>query len=188
MSKSQNITDMNFLITQIKKDLEKEFQRKMKKRESSARNINRIIDRNASFGDRIADKVAQVGGSWMFIISFCFFLMLWMIANSIFLAQNAFDPYPYILLNLCLSTVAALQAPIIMMSQNRQARKDRLEAEEDFQTNTRSEVQIQEVIAKLDLFMEMYIKFSLETKDVQLENISARLEELHEKLQKHIGQ
>lgn len=185
MEQKKNLNDMNFLISQIKKDLEKEFQRKMKRRQIFARNINKIVDKNISFGDRIADKVAAVGGSWTFIISFFVFLIIWMVINSFLLSRKSFDPYPYILLNLCLSCLAALQAPVIMMSQNRQAKKDRLEAEEDFQTNTRSEVQIQEIIAKLDLFLELYIKLSFENREERLQTIQSKIDEIHKHLVNH---
>jgi uncharacterized membrane protein len=182
MEAEKNLMDMNFLIAQIKKDLEKEFKQKMQRRESTARNINKLVDRDITYGERIADKVALIGGSWRFIIGFLFFLIVWMIINTFILAANAYDPYPYILLNLCLSCVAAIQAPIIMMSQNRQAKKDRLESEEDFRTNTRSEVQIQEIVAKLDLFMDLFIKINFEQKEDQFKKIHKMLEEIHEHL------
>lgn len=184
MEAEKNFMDMNFLIAQIKKDLEKEFSRKMQRRESTARNINKIIDKDVTIGEKVADKVALIGGSWRFIISFGVFLVIWMFFNTFILAANAYDPYPYILLNLCLSCLAAIQAPIIMMSQNRQAKKDRLEAEEDFRTNTRSEVQIQEIIAKLDLFMDLFIKINFEQKEDQYKRIQNMLEDIHQHLHK----
>ncbi|MGE5363654.1 MAG: DUF1003 domain-containing protein [Bacteroidota bacterium] len=187
MERRSNVNDTNFLLSQIKKDLEKEFRRKMIRRETSARNINRILDRNISIGERIADQVARVGGSWSFIIGFLIFLVLWMLINVIMLKQNPFDPYPFILLNLCLSCIAALQAPVIMMSQNRQAKKDRLEAEEDFQTNTRSEVQIQEIMAKLDLFMDLYIKDNFSNKEEHFHTIIKKLTEIQETLDQKPG-
>lgn len=178
MERNTNVNDTNFLLSQIKKDLEKEFRRKMIRRESSARNINKILDRNISLGERIADQVARIGGSWSFIIGFLVFLIAWMVINTVVLLDRSFDPYPFILLNLCLSCVAALQAPIIMMSQNRQAKKDRLEAEEDFQTNTRSEVQIQEIMAKLDLFMDLYIRDNFSNKEEHYHTIISKLNEI----------
>jgi CRP/FNR family cyclic AMP-dependent transcriptional regulator len=121
----------------------------------AARNINVEMDENATIGQRIADKVAEFGGSWTFIIIYVTFLVLWMAANTFALAfyghgENGaqFDPYPYILLNLMLSMTAALQAPIIMMSQNRAATKDRLAAEQDFKVNLKSELMLEELIRK----------------------------------------
>ena len=174
--------DINFLVAQIKKEIENGFQRKMQKRETTAININKLLDKNISFGERAADKVAKIGGSWGFIIYFFFFLLIWMIVNSIILLNKSFDPYPFILLNLCLSCLASIQAPIILMSQNRQAKKDRLEAEEDFKTNTRSEVQIQEIIAKLDLFMDMFVKINFESHANQMKKINIMLEDIHNHL------
>jgi len=121
----------------------------------AARNINVEMEENATVGQRIADKVASFGGSWTFIIIYVSFLVAWMAANTFALAyyghgENGaqFDPYPYILLNLMLSMTAALQAPIIMMSQNRAATKDRLAAEQDFKVNLKSELMLEELIRK----------------------------------------
>ncbi|PZQ62918.1 MAG: hypothetical protein DI544_01625 [Sphingomonas taxi] len=109
-------------------------------------------DARADFGDRLADKVAAVGGSWGFIIGFSIVLIGWMLLNSDVLAHFglAFDPYPYIFLNLMLSTLAAIQAPVIMMSQNRQSAKDRLAASLDYETNLRAELEILRLHEKLD--------------------------------------
>lgn len=121
----------------------------------AARNINVEMDENATIGQRIADKVASFGGSWTFIMIYVGFLVLWIAANTFVLfyyghGENGaqFDPYPYILLNLMLSMTAALQAPIIMMSQNRAATKDRLAAEQDFKVNLKSELMLEELIRK----------------------------------------
>jgi len=112
-------------------------------------------DARTSFGDRLADQVAAVGGSWAFIIAFTVVLLGWMLLNSDVLAHfgAAFDPYPYIFLNLMLSTLAAVQAPVIMMSQNRQASKDRLAASLDYETNLRAELDILRLHHKLDLLV-----------------------------------
>lgn len=106
----------------------------------------------ATFGDRLADRVAAVGGSWGFIIAFGLVLFAWMALNSEILGPLgiAFDPYPYIFLNLMLSTLAAIQAPVIMMSQNRQAAKDRLTATLDYQVNLRTELEILRIQEKID--------------------------------------
>lgn len=109
--------------------------------------------KNLSFGDRAADGFAKFVGSWIFICSFCIILAAWITANIILLSR-AFDPYPFILLNLVLSCVAALQAPLIMMSQNRQEDKDRLRAENDYKVNLKSEIIMQDMHAKLDYIIE----------------------------------
>ena len=98
---------------------------------------------------KLADKVAQVGGSWGFILSFVVFLLLW-VAGNVALATRAFDPYPFIFLNLMLSMIAALQAPIIMMSQNRQAERDRADAAHDYEVNLKAEIEIMALHEKLD--------------------------------------
>ena len=102
-----------------------------------------------TFGQRAADKIAKFAGSWAFIFSFSALLMLWMVGNVI-LAKRAFDPYPFILLNLVLSCVAALQAPLIMMSQNRQEEKDRRRAENDYKVNLKTEIMIEDIHGKMN--------------------------------------
>ncbi|MFT3975346.1 MAG: DUF1003 domain-containing protein [Amaricoccus sp.] len=126
--------------------------RKIDRQEPISQDANRVIAAQASLGDRLADKVASVGGSWGFIASFSVILLGWMVLNSDVLGRwgIAFDPYPYIFLNLMLSTLAAIQAPVIMMSQNRQADKDRLAAQLDYQVNLRTEIEILRIQAKLD--------------------------------------
>jgi CRP/FNR family transcriptional regulator, cyclic AMP receptor protein len=114
------------------------------------KNINEVIDEQMTFGEKVADLVARFGGSWIFIISFCGFLLLWMAVNTVYFVSSAPDPFPYIFLNLILSCIAALQAPVIMMSQNRQAIKDRLQADQDFQINIKAEFAIQQIHRKLD--------------------------------------
>ena len=114
------------------------------------RNVNEIADEKMSFGEKIADLVARFGGSWTFIIAFGVFLGLWMAVNTVWLLTAPPDPFPYIFLNLILSCLAALQAPVIMMSQNRQASKDRLQADQDYQVNIKAEFAIQQLHRKLD--------------------------------------
>ncbi|WP_026838162.1 DUF1003 domain-containing protein [Gillisia sp. JM1] len=113
---------------------------------------NLLSDNNtkSSYGQRLADKVATFGGSWRFIMIFGFFILVWMIINIIFLATKAFDPYPFILLNLILSCLAALQAPVIMMSQNRQEEKDRERAKQDYMINLKAELEIRTLHEKID--------------------------------------
>jgi uncharacterized membrane protein len=113
------------------------------------RNPNEVIDREATFGERIADAVAGFGGSWTFIITFLVVLLTYTTVN-VYLDRKAWDPYPFILLNLFLSMLAALQAPVIMMSQNRQDTRDRLRSELDFDVNRRSEIEIQGLANKLN--------------------------------------
>ncbi len=117
-----------------------------------SRNTNVEFSDQLTFGQRLADRVASFGGSWRFIVLFGALLISWVVINSVFLAQHheAFDPYPYILLNLFLSMLAALQAPVIMMSQNRQAAKDRLEAAHDYEVNLKAELEILGLHEKLD--------------------------------------
>lgn len=113
-------------------------------------------DRNVAYqskqsvGERIADGIARVGGSWAFIIGFLVFLVLWTVVNTIVLSREAFDPYPFIFLNLVLSMLAALQAPIIMMSQNRQAARDRFEASKDYEVNLKAEIELMALHHKID--------------------------------------
>src|ERR1700736_7018562 len=118
-------------------------------RSRSARNPNDVIEEQASFGNRIADTVARFGGSWSFILS-CLGILTVYVCVNVTLARSAWDPYPFILLNLFLSMLAAIQAPIIMMSQNRQDTKDRLRGELDFEVNRRAESEIQGLARKLN--------------------------------------
>jgi len=119
----------------------------------ASRNPNVIIDKESTLGERVADSVARFGGSWTFIIMFSVFMSGYTLIN-ITLRQRAWDPYPFILLNLFLSMLAAIQAPVIMMSQNRQDTKDRLRGELDFEVNRRAEVEIQGLARKLNLLDE----------------------------------
>lgn len=125
------------------------------RRAPQSRNVNEVFEGHQTFGDRLADRVAAIGGSWSFIIGFSLFLVAWAILNTIILAGHAFDPFPYIFLNLMLSMVAALQAPVIMMSQNRQAAKDRLDARMDYEINLRAEAEIESLHGKIDLLLAM---------------------------------
>jgi len=119
----------------------------------ATRNANEIIEKEATFGERIADSVARFGGSWTFIIAFSIFMIVYTGINVV-LGQKSWDPYPFILLNLFLSMLAAIQAPVIMMSQNRQDTKDRLRGELDYEVNRRAESEIQGMARKLNLLDE----------------------------------
>lgn len=135
-------------------------------------------DGNRTFGQRVADRVASFGGSWTFILSFLFFLLAWIITNAYFLLNKGFDPYPFILLNLILSCIAALQAPIIMMSQNRQEEKDRERAKKDFQINLKAEQEIRILQKKLDHILEHQHNELLKIQNAQiklLEDIKSQL-------------
>ena len=125
------------------------------RRAHAARDVNKVFEQNLSFGDRLADKVAIVAGSWTFILGFCAFLVAWAVLNAVLLSAWAFDPYPFIFLNLLLSMLAALQAPIIMMSQNRQAAKDRLAASLDYEVNVKAESAIMELHDKIDRLAQL---------------------------------
>jgi uncharacterized membrane protein len=116
------------------------------------RDVNRELEENRRLGERVADRIASFGGSWTFILLFLVVLVGWVVLNSLVLARRgrAFDPYPYILLNLFLSMIAALQAPVIMMSQNRMAARDRVEATHDYEVNLMAEVEIRTLHDKLD--------------------------------------
>lgn len=125
-----------------------------------------------SVGQRIADKVASFGGSWTFIISFGTFIFLWVSVNVFWLINKGFDPYPFILLNLILSCIAALQAPVIMMSQNRQEEKDRDRARKDYMINLKSELEIRTLHEKVDHFIMDQQQEMAEQQKTQMEMIN----------------
>ena len=145
-----------------------------------ARNTNKEFDEKLTFGQRLADQVASFGGSWTFIMIFASILLSWVILNSVILARmnSAFDPYPYILLNLFLSMLASIQAPIIMMSQKRQAAKDRLDAAHDYEVNMKAELEIADLHKKMD---ELREKQWLELIELQQEQIRLLTRVLEEK-------
>lgn len=129
---------------------ERRLVKKIVRRISIARNANDAFAQSQSFGDRMADRVAAVGGSWGFVGGFALFLAVWAAINLFLPADGRFDPYPFIFLNLLLSMLAAVQAPIIMMSQNRQAAKDRLAAQLDYEVNLKAETEVSQIVEKLD--------------------------------------
>ncbi len=131
-----------------------------------------------TFGQRVADHVATFGGSWTFITSFGGFLVIWIALNVIFLANKGFDPYPFILLNLILSCIAALQAPVIMMSQNRQEEKDRERAKKDYMVNLKSELEIRILHEKMDHLLLHQQQELLEIQRVQIEMMNDILREI----------
>jgi len=123
-----------------------------------------------SRGQRLSDKIARFGGSWAFITSFLMVLMVWIFFNATAATQERFDPYPFILMNLVLSCIAALQAPVIMMSQNRKEEKDRMRAENDYMINLKAELQIRSLHQKVDLLLQEQIKtlFDIQAKQMDL--------------------
>ena len=129
-------------------------------------------------GQLISDRVARFGGSWSFIISFFIVLIAWIAYNSVVISQNRFDPYPFILMNLILSCIAALQAPIIMMSQNRQEEKDRQRSENDYLINLKAELELRNLHQKIDLLQEEQIKTLFDSQAKQLEILKAIMEML----------
>lgn len=134
-------------------------------------------------GQKISDKVARFGGSWKFIIIFSIILSIWIIFNVLAIGKYKFDPYPFILMNLVLSCIAAMQAPIIMMSQNRQEEKDRMSSENDYLINLKAEMQIRSLHQKMDLLLEDQIKTLFETQQKQF----TLLIELNDKIDKLKG-
>jgi len=135
---------------------EQKIARHFVERTHISRNINKEFDSKLKLGQKVADKVARFGGSWTFIIIFISILISWIVLNSIILVKQgeSFDPFPYILLNLFLSMIAAIQAPIIMMSQNRQSQKDRLDATHDYEVNLKAEMEILSLHEKIDEIRE----------------------------------
>jgi uncharacterized membrane protein len=159
---------------------EQDFLKRILQGKHVAHNTNKEFDETLTFGQRLADRVASFGGSWTFIIIFGSILLTWIILNTFILARmnSAFDPYPYILLNLFLSMLAAIQAPIIMMSQNRQAAKDRLDAAHDYEVNMKAELEIADLHKKMD---ELREKQWLELIAMQQEQIHLLTQLLEEK-------
>jgi uncharacterized membrane protein len=134
-----------------------------------SKNFNEEFDKRITRGERMADRLADFGGSWKFIGIFMAVMFCWIVLNAVILVARPFDPYPFVFLNLILSCLAAIQAPVIMMSQNRQETKDRYRAEYDFKTNVRAELEIRSMHDKLDyLLMHQWQKL-LEIQGIQLD-------------------
>lgn len=154
---------------------EKHVAHHLAQRTHIARNVRKDLSEQLTFGQRLADRVAAFGGSWTFISLFAVILMVWVFLNSFMLLKfgsKAFDPYPYILLNLFLSMLAAIQAPIILMSQNRQAYKDRMSADHDYEVNLKAELEIMSLHDKLDTLREKQWGELLSIQQEQLQMIS----------------
>ena len=141
------------------------------RRTQVSQDVNRAFEARQSFGDRLADRVASFGGSWAFITLFLAVLVAWVAVNSVVLAgyDLSFDAYPFIFLNLILSMLAALQAPIIMMSQNRQAERDRLESSHDYETDLKAEIEIASLHDKVDHLLHAQWERMVELQQMQME-------------------
>ena len=149
--------------------LENEVLTSLRDHETLSKNVDTEFEGEWTLGERLADRIATFGGSWIFLILFGLFLMVWIGVNSFILYAHPPDPYPYILLNLILSCLAAIQAPIIMMSQNRQEAKDRLRSEHDYQVNLKAELEIRHLHEKLDHLLSHQWERLAQIQEIQLE-------------------
>lgn len=153
-------------------DLEKEVLESISKHEILSTQVDQEYEAQLTLGQHMSDGIAKFGGSWRFIIFFGCVMTIWIVFNSVALLSKPFDPYPYILLNLILSCLAAIQAPIIMMSQNRQESKDRTRAGHDYQVNLKAELEIRQLHQKLDHLLSNQWERLVEIQEVQLELLS----------------
>jgi uncharacterized membrane protein len=161
-------------------ELETQVLEKLHSNKFISDNVEPEIESESTFGEKLSDKIAEFGGSWKFIIFFLSFMGFWMAVNVVVYHEKGYDPYPFILLNLVLSCLAALQAPIIMMSQNRQNDKDRQRSEHDYQVNLAAELQIRLLHDKIDHMMLHQHKQIVEIQEIQIE----LMQELEEKIDK----
>lgn len=152
--------------------LDNEVLESLKQQEILSRNPDDEIQSIETFGQRLADRIAAVGGSWNFILMFTLVLLVWIVINTIVLTTRPFDPYPFILLNLVLSCLASIQAPVIMMSQNRQEARDRLHAKRDYQVNLKAELEIRHLHQKLDHLLSHQWERLVEIQEIQMELIN----------------
>jgi uncharacterized membrane protein len=149
----------------------------LQQHEILSENIGKEFEKELTFGERLSDRIAAFGGSWTFIMAFGAVLFVWIVINTIVLATRAFDPYPFILMNLILSCLAALQAPVIMMSQNRTEKRDRARAENDYKVNLKAELEIRHLHEKIDHLLRKQYNRLFEIQQIQIE----LLEELGQK-------
>ncbi len=154
--------------------VEKELQDKIRRHERVSKNVHVLHREQLTFGQRVSDKLAEAAGSWIFIFGFGFVLGLWILVNTAALIHH-FDKYPYILLNLFLSMLAAIQAPVIMMSQNRQEARDRIRGEHDYEVNLKAEMEIQQLHEKLDTLREKQWQDLLAIQKQQIDLLEAQL-------------
>jgi len=157
--------------------LDQEVVESLQQHEILSSDISKQFEKKLTFGERLSDSIAAFGGSWTFIIFFSLVLVIWIGLNSFILANRAFDPYPYILMNLVLSALAALQAPVIMMSQNRSEARDRLRGENDYKINLKAELEIRHLHEKIDHLLRKQYNRLFEIQQIQIE----LLEELGQK-------
>lgn len=150
-------------------DLEKEVLASLERHELLSKNTDTEESDTWTFGEKLADRVASFGGSWTFLVCFAVFMALWIVLNAVVLVAKPVDPYPFILLNLLLSCLAAIQAPIIMMSQNRQEAKDRIRAQHDYQINLKAELEIRHLHEKIDHLLSHQWNRLAEIQEIQLE-------------------
>jgi len=153
-------------------ELDQEVIESLRKQEILAHNPEEEFRAELTLGQRLADHIADFGGSWTFISTFAVVIFIWLIINSALLIARPFDPYPYILLNLVLSSVAALQAPVIMMSQNRQETRDRIRAARDYQVNLKAELEIRQLHQKIDHMLSRQWERLVEIQEIQMELIN----------------
>ena len=149
--------------------LDNEVVESLQQHEILSSDISKQFEKKLTFGERLSDSIAAFGGSWTFIIVFSLILLVWIGLNSFILANRAFDPYPYILMNLVLSALAALQAPVIMMSQNRSEARDRLRGENDYKINLKAELEIRHLHEKIDHLLRKQYNRLFEIQQMQLE-------------------
>lgn len=149
--------------------LDQEVVDSLQQHEILSENIGDEFDRELTFGERLSDRIAAFGGSWTFIMSFGVVLFIWLLVNTVVLATRAFDPYPFILMNLILSCIAALQAPVIMMSQNRSEARDRARAENDYKVNLKAELEIRHLHEKIDHLLRKQYNRLFEIQQIQIE-------------------
>jgi uncharacterized membrane protein len=149
--------------------LERSVIESLARQETLAENIEDQFQKKLSLGERLADQIADFGGSWTFISLFGAFILIWIVINTVLLIMRPFDPYPFILLNLMLSCLAAVQAPIIMMSQNRQEARDRLRSESDYRVNLKAELEIRHLHEKLDHLLQHQWERLIEIQKIQIE-------------------
>jgi uncharacterized membrane protein len=149
--------------------LERSVIESLARQETLAENVEAQFQKKLSFGERLADRIADFGGSWTFISLFGAFILIWIAINTALLIVRPFDPYPFILLNLMLSCLAAVQAPIIMMSQNRQEARDRLRSENDYRVNLKAELEIRHLHEKLDHLLQHQWERLIEIQQIQIE-------------------
>jgi len=152
--------------------LERQVLESLARQETLSTDTDAEFEQELTVGERLADRIAAVGGSWLFISAFGLFLLLWIAGNSLALLHRPFDPYPFILLNLVLSCLAAIQAPIIMMSQNRQEAKDRRRSENDYRVNLKAELEIRHLHEKIDHLLSRQWERLAEIQRIQVELLS----------------